>query len=114
MLSCRSTEPSTDELIVRRFERPAAMAAAFVDRTLGTYDPLPCSRFTGGPPGSGHRSTWGPDDAPLACSVNVNGHAVVLWEHPQQAVQLLAIRKDAAARDLFQWWQRAKNVPLRG
>ncbi len=64
-------------------------------------------------PRTGLRSTWG-DDAPLACFVNSEPAAILLWEYPDAALQVVAVRRDRDApgfaddsRALFDWWTTA-------
>jgi hypothetical protein len=46
-------------------------------------------------------SSW--DRGGLACFVNVNDHAVVLWQVDELALQLVAIRPDDDAAAVFDW-----------
>jgi len=111
-LKCTSAVPGVvDELLARRYAEARTMAAAF-ETASADYDRLPCKDFAGGPAGAGHRSTWGSEGAGLACFVNVPGDAVVLWEHPEQRVQLFAIDLQDDSPALFAWWQQHGQVPL--
>ena len=74
------------------------------------------ARYTRYPDGkcsqrTGVRSTW--DGGPLACYVNDNDHAVVMWEYDDRALQSFAIRTDGQSRPLYDWWLEAARTPLR-
>ncbi|MFN2538885.1 MAG: hypothetical protein ABR549_12185 [Mycobacteriales bacterium] len=107
--SCQPTLGGVDEVLVKSWPDSASMLADFT-RTQGGKPDGKCGSYTGDPP-SGLRSTWG-NGKPLACYVNSNGAAVVLWEVPDRALQLLAIRKDGDTRAAFAWWTEAIKTPL--
>jgi hypothetical protein len=98
-----------DEVLVREWPDASAMAADFTSTQGGKPDGK-CGSYTG-TPASGLRSTWG-NGKPLACYVNSNGAAVVLWEVPDKRLELLAIRKDGNTRAAFAWWNQAIKIPL--
>jgi hypothetical protein len=107
--TCTSPLPGIDQVLVTRWPSADAMAADFTT----TYQPKPdgkCGSYSGDP-ASGYRSTWG-NGKPLACYVNSNGAAVVMWEVPDKALQLLAIRKDGDTKAAFTWWTKAIATPL--
>jgi hypothetical protein len=56
-------------------------------------------------------SSW--DRGGLACFVNVNDHAVVLWQVDELALQLVAIRPDDDAAAVFDWWLEHRDGVLR-
>jgi hypothetical protein len=98
-----------DEVLVVKWPDAATLQADFA-RTSGDRPDGKCGTYTG-TPASGLRSTWG-GGKPLACYVNSNGAAVVMWEVPDKALQLLAIRKDGDSRAAFAWWSKAVTTPL--
>lgn len=109
-LTCDSGLPGADELLVTQWVDEGSMLADFtehysdrVQARCGDYD---------GEPREGRRSTWGEDGAPLACYVNSNDAAILLWEYPDLAIQVLAVREDADSRALFEWWLTAREYPL--
>ena len=107
--SCQPTVAGVDEVLVFHWPSAAAMAADFA-RTQGKKPDGKCGSYPGTPP-SGLRSTWG-NGKPLACYVNSNGAAIVLWEVPDRALELLAIRKDGDTKAAFAWWDEAIKTPL--
>jgi len=107
--ACTSPQSGVDQVLVVRWPSADAMAADFAK----TYQPKPdgkCSKYSGDPAG-GYRSTWG-DGKPLACYVNSNGAGIVMWEVPEKALQLLAVRKDGDVKAAFTWWTQAVTTPL--
>ena len=107
--TCGSSLDGIDEVLVVRWPSAEALAADFAK----TYQSKPdgkCGSYTGTPT-SGYRSTWG-GGQPLACYVNSNGAAVVMWEVPGKALQLLAVRKDGDAKAAFTWWTQAIATPV--
>ena len=107
--TCTSPLAGVDEVLVVRWPSAGQLAADFAS----AYQPKPdgkCGSYTGDP-ASGYRSTWG-NGKPLACYLNSNGAAVVMWEVPDRALQLLAVRKDGDARATFAWWTKAISTPL--
>ena len=107
--TCSTPRAGVDEVLVVRWPSPDALASDFA-ATYGRKPDGKCSTYQGRPP-SGYRSTWG-NGKPLACYLNRQGAAVVLWEVPDQALQLLAIRKDGDARAAFRWWTDAVTIPV--
>jgi hypothetical protein len=107
--SCQPVSPGVDEVLVFSWPSAAAMTADFAKNQGGKPDGK-CGSYTGTPP-SGLRSTWG-NGKPLACYVNSNGAAVVLWEVPDRSLELLAIRKDGDTKAAFTWWNEAIKTPL--
>jgi hypothetical protein len=107
--TCGSAQPGVDEVLVTRWPDPAAMATDFA-ATYGRKPDGKCGSYRG-QPAAGFRSTWG-NGKPLACYLNSNGAAVVLWEVPDRALQLFAVRKDGDAGAAFGWWQQAVKTPL--
>lgn len=107
--SCTSPVAGVDEVLVVKWPDAATMQADF-ERTQGAKPDGKCGTYSG-TPASGISSTWG-NGKPLACYVNSNGAAVVLWEVPEKALQLLAIRKDGDTRTAFAWWTKAITTPL--
>jgi hypothetical protein len=91
------------------------MAADWQGKYVRRYTKEVCSAFPGGAAakGRGHFSSWGDRSDPLACYVNDNGHAVLMWEYASDAVQVLAIRTDADSPALLQWFQAARTAGLR-
>ena len=78
------------------------------------YRSAPCSDFRGG---NGARSTGHVSSrtgfGDIACYVNVNDDAVILWQYDERALQLLAIRDDANSPALFTWWQEFRDEVVR-
>jgi len=111
-LNCDTTPEGIATLHAVQWESSDAMAAAFRDRyvTPGKYDSAKCGDFAGGPgaEGTGRISSW-PGVGAIACYVNANSHAVLLWQVDNAALQLLAIRDDARSDELFRWWQGARE-----
>ena len=110
-LKCGTPLEGADELLVTQWSDTAAMTANFADVHGGKPDGQ-CGEYAADPP-SGLRSTWG-DDAPLACFVNSEPAAILLWEYPEQALQVVAVRRDHGAEGLaddsqalFDWWSTA-------
>ena len=108
-MTCVPVAAGVDEVLVKQWADEGSMQADF-DRTQGSKPDGKCGSYTGAPP-SGLRSTWG-EGKPLACYVNSNGAAVVLWEVPARRLELLAIRKDGNTRAAFTWWNQAITIPL--
>ncbi|MCW2777701.1 MAG: pknH 2 [Frankiales bacterium] len=101
-----------EELLVVRWRTPEAMAADWRASYLAPrrYARDACGTWSGTTPGTGRVSTWASSDgtvsrAPLACYVNraEPPAAVVLWEYPDQAVQVLAVSEDLAPQPLAAW-----------
>ena len=110
-VKCGTPLEGADELLVTQWSDTEAMAANFSE-VHGVKPDGKCGQYAADPP-SGLRSTWG-DDAPLACFVNSEPAAILLWEYPQRALQVVAVRRDRDAagladdsRALFQWWRTA-------
>ena len=110
-VKCGTPLAGADELLVTQWSDAAAMAANFAD-VHGEKPDGKCGQYAADP-SSGLRSTWG-DDAPLACFINNEPAAILLWEYPQQALQVVAVRRDQRAvgladdsRALFDWWTTA-------
>lgn len=100
---CTPARPGADELLVTQWRDGAAMAADFARYTR--YPDGKCSETTG------VRSTW--DGGVLACYLNDNGHAVVMWEYDDRALQVVAVRTDGQSEPLYDWWLAAARTPLR-
>jgi hypothetical protein len=109
-LTCSSPLPGIDQLLVTKWTDTAQMVRDFTT-TYGRKPDGKCGSYTGSP-ASGVRSTYG-GGAPLTCFVNTNGAAVVLWEYPAQAVQVIAVRADGNTSAAFAWWAQAVKTPLR-
>ncbi len=112
-VTCDSGIDGADELIASRYATSEAMSADFTSTYRDAYPDGKCSEFTGGKDarGKGVTSTY-QDGDPLACYVNSNGDATLLWEYPEQRLQSIAIRKDADSKALFDWWiGKAVKVP---
>jgi serine/threonine protein kinase len=108
-LTCAPAVAGVDELLVSVWSSADAMAADFTKNDKVKPDGK-CGSYTG-LPATGLRSTWG-NGQPLACYLNSNGAAVVMWEYPSKALQVLAVRKDGNAQATFQWWTSAIKTPL--
>ncbi len=108
-LTCHSPASGVDEVLVSQWSDPAAMAADFTAAVAKRPDGT-CGQYTG-LPATGLRSTWG-TGRPLACYVNTNQAAIVLWEHPSLSLQVLAVRKDGDAQAAFAWWRKAYKAPI--
>jgi hypothetical protein len=100
---CTPATPGADELLVTQWRDGAAMEADFASYLR--YPDGKCSQRTG------VRSTW--DGGKLACYLNDNDHAVVMWEYDDRALQVFAIRRDAQTRALYAWWLETARRPLR-
>jgi hypothetical protein len=76
-VTCGSALAGADELLVTQWVDESKMMSDFAesygDRVTGK-----CGEYMGTPI-KGRRSTWGDDAAPLACYVNSNGAAILLW-----------------------------------
>lgn len=107
--TCASPLAGVDEVLVVKWPDAATMQADW-SRTKADKPDGKCGSFTG-TPATGLSSTWG-DGRPLACYVNSAGAAVVMWEVPDRALQLLAVRKDGDTRAAFGWWTQAIATPL--
>ncbi len=109
-LTCAPVSKGADQLLVRHFADAGAMARDFEARYKSTYDDGKCGSFPGGDKaaGTGVVSTW--DSGVLACYVNSNGDATLLWEYPAEAVQIIAVRTDADFPALFAWWLAADKT----
>ena len=108
-VSCGTSLAGVDQVLVVQWPDAASMQADFV-KTQGSKPDGKCSTYKG-KPASGIRSTWG-SGRPLACYVNSNGAAVVLWEDPTTRLELLAVRDDGDTRKAFAWWTEAIKTPL--
>jgi hypothetical protein len=100
---CTPATPGADELLVTQWRDRAAMDADFA--SYERYPDGKCSQRTG------VRSTW--DGGALACYINGNEHAVVMWEYDDRALQSFAIRTDGQPRPLYAWWLETARTPLR-
>jgi hypothetical protein len=107
--TCVPVAGGVDEVLVKQWPDAAGMLADFA-RTQGSKPDGKCGSYSG-TPASGLPSTWG-GGKPLACYVNSNGAAVVMWEDPTTRLQLLAVRKDGDTRAAFAWWTEAVKIPL--
>jgi hypothetical protein len=110
-VTCGTALEGVDELLVTQWSGTSAMTANF-DEIHGGKPDGKCGEYAADPP-TGLRSTWG-DDAPLACFINSEPAAILLWEYPERALQVVAVRRDRGARGLaddsralFTWWQTA-------
>jgi hypothetical protein len=109
-LRCEPAQPGgADEVLAVAWESPEAMRADFA----ASYE----ARRATGPCASGwdRASSWlrdGERAGGLACYHNRQGAAVVMWEHDDLAVQLLAVRADGRTAPLFTWWDEARRTPL--
>ena len=117
-LNCDRTPDGIASLHAVQWEGTEAMDEWF--RTsyaeAGGYTSAPCGEFEGGAEarGSGRVSTSTKTGVgAIACYVNANGHAVMLWQVDDRDVSLLAIRDDADAAALFEWWDDAWDTVLR-
>ena len=108
-LTCATTLAGVDEVLVVKWPDAAAMQADWA-KTQGSRPDGKCGSYTG-KPAAGLSSTWG-NGQPLACYVNSNGAAVVLWEVPDRALELLAIRTDGNTSAAFGWWNQAIKTPF--
>ena len=110
-LSCGSAVAGADELLVTQWLDEGSMLVDFTEnysnRTVAR-----CGDYTG-EPRLGRRSTWGDERAPLACYVNDNDAAILMWEYPDLAIQVLAVREDADSQALVEWWLTAREHALR-
>lgn len=109
-LTCGSALAGADELLVTQWVDGSTMLSDFAE-SYGDKVEGKCGEYVG-TPAEGRRSTWGDDAAPLACYVNSNGAAILLWEYPDLAIQVLAVRTDTNAQALFTWWQGARQYAL--
>ena len=99
---CVPATDGADELLVTQWRDREAMEEGSGFRRLPDGK---CSQETG------VRSTW--DGGALACYRNDNGHAVVLWQYDERALQVVAVRTDGDSRELYDWWLEAARTPLR-
>ncbi|MCU1600553.1 MAG: hypothetical protein JWO22_1262 [Frankiales bacterium] len=108
-VTCGTSLAGVEQVLVVQWPDAATMQADFA-RTQGGKPDGKCSTYDGRDP-SGVRSTWG-NGKPLACYVNTNGAAVVLWEDPAKRLELLAVRGDGDTVKAFAWWTQAIKTPL--
>ena len=80
-VKCGTPLDGADELLVTQWRDREAMLANF-DEVHGAKPDGKCGEYAADPP-TGLRSTWG-DDAPLACFVNSEPAAILLWEYPER------------------------------
>lgn len=115
-LNCDQTPDGIATLHAVQWQDQGWMDIDFRNRYVdaGRYEFAPCRDFLGGPEaaGTGRLSSW-PGVGSIACYVNSNAHAVLLWQVDERAVTLLAIRDDADSPALFAWWQDARQGVLR-
>lgn len=95
-VDCRATQTGASSLLVRKWASRAVMDADFAATYAQRYPDGKCSRQTG------VRSTW--NRGRLACYVNTNGDAVLMYSYADQALQVLAVRADGNSRALYNWW----------
>ena len=109
-LNCARTPDGIATLHAVQWPDAAAMGAFFRRSYASRYTRKPCSEFHGGAAAarSGHVSSW-PGVGGIACYVNVNEDAVLMWQDDARALQLLAIRDDADSDALFAWWQQNRE-----
>lgn len=112
-LNCTSAIEGADQLIVSSFADTSAMNGDFENRYKQAYKDGMCSKFNGKNKGEGRTSTWGPNnDQLLACYINENEDAVVLWEYLAPAIQVIAVRDDGNYPELWTYWTKAVKTPL--
>jgi hypothetical protein len=115
-LNCDRTPEGIASLHAVQWEDTDAMREWFQSSYVesGSYQAAPCGDFDGGieARGTGHVSTR-PGVGAIACYVNANGDVVLLWQVDDRALSLFAIRDDADAAALFDWWQSARDGVLR-
>ena len=109
-VTCSTPTADADQLLVSQWADGASMAANFTTFARKKPDGK-CGTYTG-VPASGFRSTWGSADAPLACYVNTKGAAIVLWEYPDKAVEVLSVRPDGDFQAAFNGWRKIIDVAL--
>ncbi len=119
-LDCARLPAGLPQLQAKQWDTVAHMQQDFDRLTVGTNGQkptirtveAPCGGFAGGRAltGTGHRSSWKKD--PIACYVNTNGIAVLLWQNDDQRLQLLAIGRDADSPAVFAWWQEHRDGVL--
>ncbi|CAA9307627.1 MAG: TOMM system kinase/cyclase fusion protein [uncultured Frankineae bacterium] len=79
----------------------------------GRYESGACEDFDGGADAQGsgrvdsRRGVGG-----IACYVNSNTHAVLLWQLDERLLSLLAIRDDPDAGALHDWWMQERDTVL--
>ena len=93
-----------DEFLVYQWPDTQAMQADFQEH----YDAGGSGRYPDGTCAKRWEvsSTWRAGD--LACYRNTRGAAVLMFEYEQEAVQVLAVRKDGQRRALYDWWVRTR------
>lgn len=102
-VTCSSPMPGADELLVTAWSDGPSMLADFTT-SYGTKPDGKCGDYAGSPT-TGRRSTW--DGGPLACYINTQGAAILLWEYRDLGLQVLAVRRDRNSAALFSWWRNA-------
>ncbi len=115
-LNCDQTPDGIASLHVVQWEGADAMGGWFRTSYVepGNYTSGPCGEFEGGAEAQGTgRVSSRPEVGAIACYVNANGHAVMLWQIDDRDLSLLAIRDDADAAALFDWWQDERDTVLR-
>lgn len=115
-LNCDRTPEGIETVHAVQWSNAQAMDAGFDSAYVGKpqYRSAPCADFRGGSgtAGTGHVSTR-IDGGRIACYVNVNDDAVLLWQYEDRAISLLAIRDDNDFASLFTWWQANRDEVLR-
>jgi hypothetical protein len=105
-VDCTSVQPGAADVLVSAFASPAAMATDFQDRYATRYPDGKCSKQ------EQVRSTW--EHGKLACYLNTQRAAVLLYEYGSRSLQVLAIRADGDHGKLYAWWQTIERTPLLG
>jgi serine/threonine-protein kinase len=113
-LNCDRTPDGIATLHIAQWAGAQAMREVYREKYVSRYPAKPCKDFSGGAGarGTGHVSSRA-DVGGLACFVNANEDAVLLWQVDGRALQLLAIRDDADSLALFRWWESNRDAVLR-
>ncbi len=105
-VDCTSVQPGAADVLVSAFASPTAMARDFRDRYVTRYPDGKCSKQ------EQVRSTW--EHGKLACYLNTQQAAVLLYEYGSRSLQVLAVRADGDHAKLYAWWQTIERTPLVG
>lgn len=108
-VKCDSAAPGADELLVSQWTSPTSMVTNFATTYARRYDKGPCRDFNPRTT-KGRHSTWA--GGGLACYVNSNNAAILLWQYDDKALEVAAVRRDRDAGALFAWWLAAVTHPV--
>lgn len=103
-VDCVSVKPGAAEVLVSEFDGPAHMGQDFTDHYVARYRDGKCSVD------KDVRSTW--EEGRLACYLNANNAAVLLYTYTKTGIEIIAVRKDGDRAALYDWWHDIRLTPL--